>query len=173
MQIDFTNLNYLKNGNPKQKRVYQILNQYQIFEKLNSYHPILVGTIPIQIDTENSDLDIICEFQNEIIFKEIIEKLFGNLNNFKIKESNKFFEKAIISNFELENFQFEIFGQKIPTNKQYGYLHMLTEARILEEKGEEFRLKIIDLKKKGFKTEPAFAKLLNIKGDPFQELLKY
>ncbi|WP_196888604.1 DUF4269 domain-containing protein [Aureivirga sp. CE67] len=173
MQIDFTNLKYLENGNPKQQKVFQLLNQFQIFEKLKSFHPILVGTIPINIDTENSDLDIICEFQDENNFKEIIQSLFENYKNFKIKETNKFSEKAIVSSFEMEGFQFEIFGQKIPTVQQFGYLHMLVEARILQEKGEDFRQKVIDLKKKGLKTEPAFAKLLNIEGDPFQELLKY
>jgi len=59
--IDFTKLDYLKIGNEKQKRAYEILTKYKIFEKLDNYSPLLTGTIPIEIDIESSDLDIICE----------------------------------------------------------------------------------------------------------------
>ena len=45
--------------------------------------------------------------------------------------------------------------------------------RILEKEGEEFRKQIINLKEKGWKTEPAFAKLLGLKEDPYLELLNY
>ncbi|MNK30599.1 hypothetical protein D3C87_490190 [compost metagenome] len=50
---------------------------------------------------------------------------------------------------------------------------MLIEHQILQEKGEDFRLKIIALKRNGYKTEPAFAKLLNLQGNPYLDLLKY
>jgi len=43
---------------------------------------------------------------------------------------------------------------------------------ICEISGESARKKIIKLKKSGLKTEPAFAKYFNLKGDPFDELLK-
>ena len=36
-----------------------------------------------------------------------------------------------------------------------------------------FRRQIIDLKKQGLKTEPAFAKLLALTGDPYVELLSF
>ena len=50
---------------------------------------------------------------------------------------------------------------------------MIIEAEILEEKGEDFRQKIIELKKSGIKTEPAFAQLLNLKGDPYEALINF
>jgi hypothetical protein len=43
---------------------------------------------------------------------------------------------------------------------------------ICEISGESARKQIIKLKKLGLKTEPAFAKYFNLKGDPFDELLK-
>ncbi|REC53934.1 DUF4269 domain-containing protein, partial [Chryseobacterium piscium] len=48
--IDFTKLDYLKIGNKKQKRAYEVLTKYKIFEVLEYYSPILAGTIPIEID---------------------------------------------------------------------------------------------------------------------------
>ncbi len=50
---------------------------------------------------------------------------------------------------------------------------MIKEYEILEKEGEEFRKQIINLKEKGWKTEPAFAKLLGLKEDPYLELLNY
>jgi len=47
------------------------------------------------------------------------------------------------------------------------------EFQILEKEGEAFKHKIIALKKQGVKTEPAFAKVLDLVGDPYEAILKY
>jgi hypothetical protein len=171
--IDFTKINYLKNGNEKQKRAYEVLTRYQIFEKLKDYSPILAGTIPIEIDIEESD--IICEvdlnfeedFLEEVSFKKIVPaETEVTVENIMIEN-----EKAIVINFRLEEFSIEIFGQNRPATKQNAYLHMIAEYKILQEKGEDFKQKIIKLKKQGIKTEPAFGILLNLE-NPYEDLLK-
>lgn len=173
--IDFTKIDYLKNGNERQKRAYEVLTRYQIFEKLKNYSPILAGTIPIEIDIEESDLDIICEvdlnfeedFLEEVSFKKIIPaETEVTVENIMIEN-----EKAIVMNFRLEEFSIEIFGQNRPVTKQNAYLHMIAEYKILQEKGENFKQKIIKLKKQGIKTEPAFGILLNLE-NPYEDLLK-
>ncbi|MNC60542.1 hypothetical protein D3C75_1104260 [compost metagenome] len=55
--------------------------------------------------------------------------------------------------------------------QQNGYLHMLLEQRILNVLGAGFREAVIEMKKIGTKTEPAFARLLNLEGDPYEALL--
>jgi len=50
---------------------------------------------------------------------------------------------------------------------------MVIEYQLLVKHGSVCREKIIELKKQGFKTEPAFAFLLGLKGNPYEELLKY
>jgi hypothetical protein len=173
--IDFTKIDYLKNGNERQKRAYEVLMKHQIFEKLKNYSPILAGTIPIEIDIEESDLDIICEidlnfeedFLEELSFKKIVPaETEVTVENIMIEN-----EKAIVINFRLEEFSIEIFGQNRPATKQNAYLHMIAEYKILQEKGEDFKQKIIKLKKKGIKTEPAFGILLNLE-NPYEDLLK-
>jgi hypothetical protein len=72
----------------------------------------------------------------------------------------------------LEEFPIEIFGQNKPTIEQNAYRHMIAEYKILEEKGEEFKQKIIELKKQGIKTEPAFGMLLGLE-NPYEDLLKF
>lgn len=76
------------------------------------------------------------------------------------------------ANFFINDFEFEIFGQNIPTELQNAYRHMLVEHKILQEAGGDFRTQIIELKRQGYKTEPAFAKLLALQGDAYEELLK-
>jgi len=170
VMIDFTKLDYLKIGNERQKRAYEILTKYRIFEVLEHYSPILAGTIPIEIDIEESDLDIICEVEDKIEFEKFLVQNFSELD-LKIEKITIKEEKSIICNFQLEEFPIEIFAQNMPTIEQNAYRHMIVEYKILQENGEEFKQKIIDLKKKGIKTEPAFGVLLGLK-NPYEDLLK-
>lgn len=48
---------------------------------------------------------------------------------------------------------------------------MVAEWKILAEKGDSFKQKILELKRSGIKTEPAFAQMLGLKGDPYQAVL--
>lgn len=171
--IDFTNIEYLKTGNPKQIRAYEILTQNKVLETLSEFDPILVGTIPINIDIENSDLDIICYWKNKAEFVSRITSLFENKAEFQIREAIINQYESVVANFKIDNFEIEIFGQNIPTQIQNGYKHMIIEHKILESKGENFRLEIIKLKQNGYKTEPAFGELLGLKTNPYLELLEY
>ncbi|WP_231427851.1 DUF4269 domain-containing protein [Pedobacter sp. Leaf250] len=167
---NFLNISYLKTGNKRQQKAYQVLNDHAILEKLNHYTPILVGTIPINVDIESSDLDIICYVKDKEEFVNTLQIHFQNEKGFIITKNSVF--NSIKANFFIDNFEIEIFGQNILTQEQNAYRHMLIEHKLLLENGEKFRLKVIELKKQGFKTEPAFAKLLGLEGDAYEQLLK-
>lgn len=171
--IDFKNIEYLKYGNKKQIEAFETLTKNKVLEALAEFDPILVGTIPINIDIENSDLDIVCYWQNKNHFIEKITSLFRNKTHFKITETIINEQESVIGSFMLEDFEIEIFGQNIPTQNQNGYRHMIIEHQILQSRDENFRKEIIKLKQNGYKTEPAFGKLLGLKNDPYLELLNY
>jgi hypothetical protein len=171
--MNFDNIEYLQNGNEKQRKVYSILTHNQVLSKLKQFDPILVGTIPINIDIENSDLDIICSFSDKQEFQKSITGNFGNEKDFSIRENPYLETLAIVANFFVDGFEIEIFGQTTPTRHQFAYRHMIVEHNLLKKYGEAFRKQIIDLKREGYKTEPAFAKALNLSGDPYMELLKF
>lgn len=167
----FKNISYLKSGNPKQRKVHQLLVDFKIVETLKNYNPLVVGTIPIEIDLEESDVDIILQTDN---FEELFHKLndlFQNFDQFSIEFKPN--ENILICNFSIEKIPFEIYAEKKPTHLQYGFLHMIKEHQIIQKFGKKFQNQIIQLKKQGYKTEPAFAKLLNLKGNPYEELLRY
>ncbi|WP_343523377.1 DUF4269 domain-containing protein [Pedobacter sp.] len=167
--INFLDISYLQSGSEKQQKAYQVLTEHQIMKKLAAFTPVLAGTIPINIDIESSDLDIICYMQDKTAFTKTLTEFFHSKKGFKITAHPGF--QSVKTNFFMAGFEFEIFGQAIPTTQQNAYRHMLIEHQILLERGEIFRQEIIRLKNKGIKTEPAFAQLLGLKGDPYEALL--
>ncbi|WP_207429508.1 DUF4269 domain-containing protein [Pedobacter sp. SYSU D00535] len=171
--MEFDTIEYLKHGNTKQRQVYQLLTKHGIMSSLSVFEPILVGTIPINIDTDCSDIDIICYTSDLKQFSETLRKLFQGKDSFRLSEYQGKDTNAVVGSFKVESFEIEVFGQDTPTRQQLAYRHMLIEHRLLKQNGEGFRQQIIALKRKGFKTEPAFALLLDLKGDPYAELLNY
>lgn len=170
-RMQFHDISYLKNGTPRQQEAYTILHQNKVLESLRPFDPVLVGTIPISIDVKTSDLDIICCFKNKNFYRDTIVNLFKNTEHFSIRE-RKDKAETVIAGFFMGDFMVEIFGQNIPCRQQFGYRHMLIEHELLNKYGEAFRQQIIALKNQGYKTEPAFAKLLGLQGDPYQALLQ-
>lgn len=172
-EMNFDDIEYLRYGNNRQQQAYAALTNNQVLSKLKLFDPILVGTIPINIDIENSDLDIICCFTDKQDFINTITDNFKAQSNFTIKEQYGLDAPAIVANFVVNDFEIEIFGQNIPTKKQLAYRHLAAEYNLLIKHGEKFRQQIIELKRKGYKTEPAFALILGLTGDPYTELLKF
>ena len=172
MQL-FNTINYLQLGTLLQQRAYTVLTANTIMEKLQDFTPILAGTIPLNIDIEGSDLDILCYWEDEADFVKTIRDNFKDYDGFTLQQVIINNQKTVLANFWCDGFTIEVFGQNIPSKQQMGYLHMVAEYKILNHFGEDFRQQIIALKKTGYKTEPAFAKLLNLESDPYDALLEY
>lgn len=131
----------------------------------------MVGTVPIGIDVSGSDLDVICEVDDFEEFAQVVERFYGQQPAFCLTHKKIRDRWCIVASFQGEHFPVELFGQAVPTQGQYAYRHMLVEHRLLEELGDAFRQQIVALKKAGYKTEPAFAKVLGLEGDPYEILL--
>jgi hypothetical protein len=169
---DWRNVNYLIHGTAVQKEVYNLLTELDIMHLLAEYNPILVGTIPLGIQVEGSDLDIICEVHSPAEFKALVVRYFGAMDRF-VSESRVV--QGILRtkiNFMAKGWPIELFGQPRRTELQNGYLHMIVEAEILAQMDDNFRERIIFLKTSGWKTEPAFTKALGLEGDPYEALLE-
>lgn len=170
MERDWTNLTYLLQGTPRQKAAYSVLEA--IFPKLSAFDPVLTGTIPLDIDVPDSDLDIVCYAPDLEAFKRVLIENFGHFHDFILTQYTIDELPTIIVRFKRENFALEIFGQSRPVTQQKAFQHMIVEAKLLQYGGEEIRQKIRQLKQTGTKTEPAFAIALNLTGDPYQTLLE-
>ena len=92
-RCDFSSLDYLRCGNDLQRRSYEMLEREGIFRKLAPYGPLLAGTIPICIDVEGSDLDIVCRT--------------GDADGFALFANGKFDSDRIICFFVLTQIFFK------------------------------------------------------------------
>lgn len=167
--IDFTNIDYLKIGSPKQQSVYNVIKESMILQHLASYSPVLVGTFPLGIDIEGSDIDIACYYQSKEDFLQRLHTLKTVFNELIIQEA----DNHLLASFTFREYLFEIYGEGIPVKEQNGYIHMVNEHKALVYYGQAFKEDIIALKKAGYKTEPAFHQLLALQGDPYQAMLSY
>jgi hypothetical protein len=165
-------LTYLKNGTPCQRAVYNSLCALGLFDTLKPFSPILVGSIPIDIDIPDSDVDIICQADSLDTFKCAVQDAYGEMPEFQMKQ--KFIERvpSVVIRFPFDEYLIEIFGQSLPIESQRAYRHMIIEARLLELSGEKARTGIRKLKGSGLKTEPAFGRYFQLEGDPYLALLK-
>jgi hypothetical protein len=170
MLIDFLDIDYLKKGSKRQKKAYFVLKDLMIFNNLRLYKPVLTGSVPLDIATDESDLDITCEFPDTVGFVEALERFYSHIRDFDIKEKIIRGVKTVVCSFSHAEKLVEIFGQDVRVEDQHSYRHMIVESRLLRIGGKKAVCEIQGLKKKGVKTEPAFACYFGIEGDPYEKL---
>lgn len=167
----FKTLDYLQGGTERQQAAYACLKQLKIWEVLAAQVPLLVGTIPIEIDGPDSDLDVIGWATDLEDQARRLTQHYGHHADYRAVQTVVRSIPCLVVNFEAHGFPVEVFLQDKPTHQQDAYRHMLIEYRLLQERGITFRQKILQLKQLGIKTEPAFAQLLGLQGDPYEALL--
>jgi len=170
---DWFDLRYLLAGTARQQQAYAALHSLNLPAALLDFDPVLAGTIPLAIDVPGSDLDIICEVPAGAApqFRQQLREHYGALPAFTLKESVINGTDSVVCNFRHPDFELEIFGQARPVRQQNAYRHMVVEARVLAAGGVAWQQAVRRLKEQGIKTEPAFAQLLGLAGDPYVALL--
>jgi hypothetical protein len=144
----------------------------EIIRELEAYRPRLAGTFPIGLQIEGSDLDILCEVYDFETFTQAVKTRFADKEGFAISEKVVGGIRRCVVNFVHEGWPVELFGQPIPAEAQNGWRHMVIERRLLDIYGETLRQKLLTLKRSGMKTEPAFAHVFGLSGDPYARLLE-
>jgi hypothetical protein len=165
-------IGYLQQGSKAQRRAYRILKDRQILEHLEPYNAVLAGTFPLDLVVAGSDLDILCEVTFHPGFAAHVERCFGKEDGFQVENTARGGSQVTIVNFVVDSLPFQLYGDPTPVVEQAAYLHMDVEHRLLQLGGRKARERILELKKAGIKTEPAFAAWLGLDGDPYAELLE-
>ncbi|MGD1893688.1 MAG: DUF4269 domain-containing protein [Cyclobacteriaceae bacterium] len=155
--MDFTNPIYLQRGNDRQRSAYQTLNNLALFSHLADFQPVLTGTVPLGIDIPDSDLDICCEVYQPQSFMQTVSNRYSRLPGFEVHPTINNNILTTVIQFRHGQWLIELFGHPLPTIQQPAYRHMVVEHRILQLANANFWEGIKELKRKGIKTEPAFA----------------
>ena len=171
MSPDWRDYSYLANGSLRQQAAYETLNGLRIGAVLRAYSPVLAGTIPLGVDVDESDLDIICEAHDVTAFARRLKRAFHHYPDFAIKKTEVDGLPTVIARFTSGDFVVEVFGQPRPVREQHAFRHMLVEARLLVMGGPSSADAVRKLKRQGLKTEPAFAQVFALEGDPYRALL--
>jgi hypothetical protein len=170
--LPWQDVSYLLNGNERQRRAYRALHSLGVFDVLTDHTPVLVGTIPIGVDVEDSDLDVVCHAPDLDRFSRLLIMAYGRSDRFRIKEKPVKGITSVVASFYYAGFRIEIFGQPVEVSEQHAYQHMVVEDRLLSIGGSAAREEIRRLKRDGVKTEPAFARYFGLAGDPYEMLLE-
>lgn len=141
-----------------------------LFEALAAYSPTLVGTFPLGIQVRGSDLDVVCEAADLGAFETAMQRYLGS-RPYRMTRVEADPEASV---FEIADTDppIEVFAQNLPVTAQRGFRHMVIEGRLLVAGGTALREAVRALKQSGMKTEPAFAALLHLDGDPYRALLE-
>ncbi|MEM8702212.1 MAG: DUF4269 domain-containing protein [Pseudomonadota bacterium] len=147
-----------------------VVDQLALLRLLAEFNPIVIGTPPLGIATKSSDIDIACSTQDFDGFARVTRRTFGEMRSFSIQTPDHLPDPAIIASFVALGWEIEIFCQHVATEDQWGVRHFHIEKRLLALR-PQLRERIVDLKQGGLKTEPAFARVLRLSGDPYEALL--
>jgi hypothetical protein len=166
-------LSYLLHGTARQRHTHAVLQRLALWPTLHAFGPVLTGTIPLDIDLPGSDADVVCGVLPAArpAFVALVRKHYGHLPGFQLTERRIGALDSVVASFTVDNLVIEVFGQALPATQQQAYRHMVVEHAVLEIGGEPWRRAVRALKQQGLKTEPAFAALLGLPGDPYAALL--
>ncbi|CAM2008871.1 DUF4269 domain-containing protein [Acanthopleuribacter pedis] len=171
MGRDWHDITYLMNGHDRQRAAYQVLRELDVFYKLKAYKPLLAGSYPLDLEVDDSDLDVLCEAANLLDFESKLTAYYGRYPEFRCEALLDGALPTMFASLRCRGVQVEFFAQQIPVRHQVAFRHMEIEERLLRLAGYEAHRAIRVLKGQGIKTEPAFAKYFGLDGDPYQGLL--
>ncbi len=150
----------------KNSQLFKALTGLGILNEFKEFNPLVSGTFPLDISTPSSDVDVLMSSSDLNTLEAKIKTKYQNFESFKCVRNG-----WITAEFKFEGFVFEIYAEEKLTALQNSNLHFLLQERLLKLGSSDFKNLIIQLKQSGLKTEPAFAKALNLSGDPYQALI--
>lgn len=141
-----------------------------ILKHLQKYSPLVSGSVPLDIQTSQSDLDLIFSAQN---FDEFVTDINQISTQVEVYKKDLRGIPSVIARFQTPYAKYECVAQNKSVFEIIAHQHFLVESRLLNIAGEKARHGIQKLKNSGVPTEPAFVEYFKIKGEPYQTLLEW
>ncbi|MEM9635265.1 MAG: DUF4269 domain-containing protein [Pseudomonadota bacterium] len=147
-----------------------VIRSMALLKSLNEFDPVVIGTPPLEIAIDTSDIDIACSSPDLSHFGEVVKLQFGGLEEFRLRVVDHLSHPAVVASFFAMGWQVELFCQELKTDDQWGVRHFRVEERLLAIQ-PDLRREVLELKQQGLKTEPAFAQLLDLPENPYEAML--
>ncbi len=142
------------------EKIPNLLNSLEHRYRLPVTPFFITGTFPLEVNHEDSDIDICFEYSPEQQSRvlEFIQSFQEKVQSPRLKINGN----VLIFSFLDINQQFEMYFAKEDIYSQNSLIHLQIEQRLLKIFGKKLKDKVIALKKFGLNTEWAFLKALNI-----------
>ena len=154
------------------RRALAVVRGAGVLQALAAHDPVVVGTFPLGLDREGSDVDVLCHADDLQRFIDHATAAFGGHPRFS---SHRFVPRdgheAAVVRFAVDEVPVEVFAQPVPTTGQHGYRHLQVERRLLALGGERLAARLRASRPPGASVEAAFAQVLGLPGDPFEAVL--
>jgi hypothetical protein len=115
----------------------------------------------------DSDIDIVCCAADRSSVATLLWEHFREADDFALYQWSAR-GRPVIAKFSTYGWPFEIFASATPVQDQAGWRHFDVEKRLLSLGGPAFRTTICAFRAGGVKTEPAFARALELEGGPLR-----
>lgn len=146
------------------------LGRSGLLEALARFDPHVAGTPPLGLDLPDSDIDVLCRAADADAFATAIWSFACNLESFTMHQWTGD-GRPIVAGFRIHGWAIEMFGDARPVAEQRGWRHLVIERRLLALGGTALHAAVMKRRRDGLKTEPAFADVLRLGGDPYLALL--
>lgn len=148
--------------------VWDSLMNSHLLSEWAEYSPLVAGTYPLQLAVEHSDVDL-------LLYTDDLAGLAQKLTAKGFKNALHTVDQlaTLIGEREFQGVKYEVFAQNCPSVEQKAYRHFQVEERLLKYGGESLRKAVQVARRRGLKTELAFAEVLGIPGDPYSTLLAW
>ena len=147
------------------------LTRQGVWDSLARFHPVMAGSIPLGLDTDASDVDVLVEALDLKTFRRVCERTWGSYPDFFVAGRVWQNLPAVICRVRVDSLFCEVFAQAQPVALQRGFRHLIAEWRLLTIGGDALYHAVRAARRRGLKTEPAFAEVLRLEGDPYVALL--
>ncbi|MCF3931905.1 DUF4269 domain-containing protein [Acuticoccus sp. M5D2P5] len=148
----------------------EAVTRLAVLDRLARFGPRLAGTPPLGLDLPGSDIDILCHAPDPAAFADAVWTAFAAHEGFAMRQWTGP-RRPVIASFMAEGWVFELFGDDRPVEAQEGWRHFVIERRLLAIGGAALHAAVMAWRRRGYGTEPAFARVLGLAGDPYAALL--
>jgi len=148
----------------------EALSECGILEALAAFDPRVAGTPPLGLDVPGSDIDVLCFAPDAHAFTHAVWRTFSGAPGFTAKQWVGA-PRPVVASFEAAGWRIEVYGEATPVEQQCSWRHFDVERRLLDLGGTVFREAVLERRRQGMKTEPAFAAALGLAGDAYLALL--